>query len=432
MNHQQSHMLFERSQDVLPGGVNSPVRAFGSVGQKPVFAAQGKGSTLIDVDGNEYLDYIGSWGPMILGHASPVVHAGVQEIFDRGISYGLPTKAEMELAVLIRDLYPAAEMVRMVNSGTEATMSAIRLARGFTGRDKIVKFEGCYHGHYDGLLVKSGSGTLTYNTPTSAGLTQSMLQDTLVAQYNDPEELKALFQEWGSAIAGVIVEPVAGNMGVVAPTEVFLDALETLTKEWGALLIYDEVITGFRIGLHGAAGFFGRKPDLVCFGKIIGGGLPVGAYGGRREIMECVSPLGGVYQAGTLSGNPLAMHLGKNLLTYLKENEHLYETLEERAKQLEEGLKNAAMDAGFDITVNRVGGMLSPFMTRSPVTTFSEVLTSDTILYQEFFNGMLKEGVLLPPSQFEGWFLSTAHSKEDVVRTITAAAKTFQNIKDGA
>ncbi|QSX08827.1 glutamate-1-semialdehyde 2,1-aminomutase [Alkalibacter rhizosphaerae] len=432
MNRNRSAALYEASREVLPGGVNSPVRAFGSVGMPPIFAARAKGSRIVDADGNEYLDYISSWGPMILGHASSIVHQGVEEVFDAGISYGLPTGKELDLARLIRELYPAAEMIRMVNSGTEATMSAIRLARGFTGRDKILKFEGCYHGHYDGLLVKSGSGTLTFNTPTSKGLPKAMIQDTLVAQYNGVHELKDVFANMGDQIAAVILEPVAGNMGVVAPTKEFLQELERLTKENGALLIFDEVITGFRLGLEGAAGLFGMKPDLVCFGKIIGGGLPVGAYGGRREIMEHVSPLGGVYQAGTLSGNPLAMHLGWNLLNHLKADPGIYDRMEDMAKLLEAGLIDAATKAGVEITVNRIGGMLSPFMTVGPVTTFSQVMTSDTQQYEVFFKAMLEEGILLPPSQYEGWFLSASHSREDVQRTIQAAQIAFQQVKEMA
>lgn len=431
MEHKISEGLYEASKEILPGGVNSPVRAFGSVGMSPVFAVSGKGSRIIDADGNEYLDYISSWGPMILGHASPVVHHGIQDVFDSGISYGLPTRKETELASLIRELYPAAEMVRMVNSGTEATMSAIRLARGYTNRDKIVKFEGCYHGHYDGLLVKSGSGTLTFNTPTSKGLPAAMIQDTLVAGYNDLENLEALFREWGKDIAAVILEPVAGNMGVVAPSKEFLSGLGKLTKEYGSVLIFDEVITGFRLGLEGAAGFYGIRPDLVCFGKIIGGGLPVGAYGGKREIMEQVSPVGGVYQAGTLSGNPLAMHLGLNLLTFLKDHREVYDHLDALAEALEQGLKNAADEAGMELSVNRVGGMLSPFMTKGAVNSFSQVMASDTKRYEKFFKSMLSQGILLPPSQFEGWFLSAAHTQEDVEMTINAAKVAFMQIKDG-
>ncbi|NTW72280.1 MAG: glutamate-1-semialdehyde 2,1-aminomutase [Eubacteriaceae bacterium] len=420
MNLKKSEELFIEAQKYIPGGVNSPVRAFKSVDMASVFAAEGHGARLTDVDGNEYIDYICSWGPLILGHSNPVVYEGAMDVFKKGITFGLATEKETEIAKLINELYPSVEMIRMVNSGTEATMSAIRLARGFTGKDKIVKFEGCYHGHFDGLLVKSGSGTLTYNTPTSSGVPRDLLNSTIVGEYNNIENLEEIFKSLGDDIAGLILEPVPGNMGIVPAELEFLKAARKLTEKYGALLIFDEVITGFRIGLGGAAELYGIKPDITCFGKIIGGGLPVGAYGGRRDIMSIVAPLGGVYQAGTLSGNPLAMHLGLNTLKHLKNNPEIYTELERKAIILEKGFKDGAEKHGAKITVNRVKGMLSVFMNEGPVNNFGDVMKSDTIRYAKYFKGMLNEGILFPPAQFEALFLSSAHTDAEIEKTITA------------
>jgi glutamate-1-semialdehyde 2,1-aminomutase len=425
----KSKELYERAVKVIPGGVNSPVRAFKSVDMIPLFAKNASGSKITDEDGNEFIDYISSWGPLILGHGNAEVHKGIKEVFENGISYGLSTKKEIELAELISEQYPAAEMVRMVNSGTEATMSAIRLARGYTGKDKVVKFEGCYHGHYDGLLVKGGSGALTFNTPTSKGVTKDIAKDTLVAKYNDISSIKKIFKEHSSDIACIILEPVAGNMGIVEGKKEFIHALRKITKQNKALLIFDEVITGFRLGSYGAAGYYDIEPDLACFGKIIGGGLPVGAYGGKREIMREVAPQGGVYQAGTLSGNPLAVHLGINTLAFLKENSQIYRDLEHKAIKLEEGLIDGAKASNVHVTVNRVKGMISMFMTQGPVETFEDVMRSDTKLYAKYFKEMLLQGVLLPPSQYEGWFISIAHSEEDIDFTIKAHFKAIEKIK---
>ncbi|MBF7097168.1 glutamate-1-semialdehyde 2,1-aminomutase [Alkalibacter mobilis] len=428
MKFTNSKSIYEKSKNYIPGGVNSPVRAFGSVGMNPIFAKEAFGSKIVDLDNNEFIDYISSWGPLILGHGSKIVHEGVEEVFQKGITYGLSTEKELKLAELITELYPSAEMVRMVNSGTEATMSAIRLARGYTGKEKILKFEGCYHGHYDGLLVKSGSGALTFNMPTSKGLTEGITKDTLVGRFNDIADLERIFDNFGNKIAGVIIEPVAGNMGVIGADEKFLKTLRKLTIDHGALLIFDEVITGFRLGLEGAAGYYGIKPDLVCFGKIIGGGLPVGAYGGKREIMKEISPMGGVYQAGTLSGNPLAVHMGYNLLNHLKNNTQIFKQIENMAKDLEKGLAESAQKSGKKVTVNRVGGMLAVFMNDGPVNSFEDVMNSDTKLFEKYFKGMLKRNILLPPSQFEGLFLSAAHSTEEIKYTIESSYKVFELI----
>jgi glutamate-1-semialdehyde 2,1-aminomutase len=418
MKFNRSEELFVRAEKVMPGGVNSPVRAFNSVEMTPLFVKSASGSKITDEDGNVYVDYISSWGPLILGHANPEVHKGVMDVFEKGISFGLSTEKEIELAELISSMYPAAQMVRMVNSGTEATMSAIRLARGYTGRNKILKFEGCYHGHFDGLLVKGGSGALTFNIPTSKGVTEDIAKDTLVAAYNDFKSVEKCFEEFGPEIAGVIIEPVAGNMGVVEGEREFISALRKITRENGTLLIFDEVITGFRLGIDGAAGYYGIEPDLACFGKVIGGGLPVGAYGGKRDIMSEVAPLGSVYQAGTLSGNPLAVHLGLNLLSHLNRNPQIYSELEKKAIKLEEGLVEGAKSGKIPVTVNRVKGMLSMFMTDSPVTTFAQVMKSDTKIYARYFRKMLSQGILFPPSQYEGLFLSAAHTDEDLDLTI--------------
>lgn len=422
----KSQQYFDRAKKVIPGGVNSPVRAFKSVGVDPIFVSHAHGAYITDVDGNRYIDYIQSWGPMILGHSPELLIDGFEEHLRKGTSYGVPTLLEVEMAELITELYPSVERVRMVNSGTEATMSALRLARGYTGRTKIVKFEGCYHGHSDALLVKSGSGTLTYGVPTSLGVPESVVKDTLVLPFNDIAAIKALFQAEGDHIACVIVEPVAGNMGVVAGSQDFMNALRALTAAYGAVLIFDEVITGFRLGLGGAAAYYNIDPDLTCFGKIIGGGLPVGAYGGKVEIMNCVSPLGGVYQAGTLSGNPLALYMGYKILNHLKLHPELYTQIESNAVRLEKGLKNILEKRQLPLAVVRVAGMVCLFFCEKVPTTYAEVALCDTVAYGAFFREMLKNGVLLPPAQFEGLFLSAAHSEQDVINTLEAVDQSFE------
>jgi glutamate-1-semialdehyde 2,1-aminomutase len=429
MKREKSEKLFIEAQKVIPGGVNSPVRAFKSVNMPPVFIERGKGAKIYDVDGNVYTDYICSWGPLILGHASPIYYQGIQEALEKGCSYGAPTAIEVEMAKMITEAYPSMEQVRMVNSGTEATMSALRLARGFTGRDKIIKFEGCYHGHGDALLVKSGSGTLTFGVPTSAGVPQGTAKDTLVAVYNDLESVKALFAENQGEIAAVIVEPVAGNMGVVPPDMAFMKGLRELTQNEGALLIFDEVITGFRLAYGGAQEVMGITPDLTTLGKIIGGGMPVGAYGGRRDIMACIAPLGGVYQAGTLSGNPIAMKMGLNTLTYLKEHPQVYTDLETKAIMLEEGFKENIKKTGTKAQMVRVKGMTCFFFTDTPIIGYDAVMTADTAAYADYFRSMLDAGNLLPPAQFEGIFLSTEHTEADLLKTIADHYQALKNMK---
>ncbi|BEP28737.1 glutamate-1-semialdehyde 2,1-aminomutase [Helicovermis profundi] len=423
-----SNSIFNRAKKVIPGGVNSPVRAFGAVGIDPIFVKSALGSKIYDVDGNEYIDYICSWGPLIFGHSKKEFISGVEEIMMRGTSYGLPTEIEVSMAELIVDAYPSIDMVRMVSSGTEATMSAIRLARGYTKKNKIIKFEGCYHGHSDSLLVKSGSGTLTYFEPTSLGVPSKVVEDTLVAKYNDIESVKKLIEMYGDDIATVIVEPVAGNMGVVAPDIKFMKELRRITEDNNILLIFDEVITGFRVSYGGAQEVLGIKPDITCLGKIIGGGLPVGAYGGRKEIMELVSPLGGVYQAGTLSGNPLAMHMGYKTLKALKNDKSLYTKIENLAIYFENELNRIIQDLKAPLTVTRFKGMLCIFFIDNEIKSYDDVKGSDLKSYAEFFRKMLKEGVILPPAQFEGLFLSDAHTKEDVETTIVKMEKVLRKM----
>lgn len=425
MLREKSEQLFKEAATYIPGGVNSPVRAFKSVGIPPIFAQKASGSKIVDVDGNTYIDYICSWGPLMLGHSSDIALNGVMEAMTFGSSYGVPTAIEVEIAKLISNTYCNMELVRMVNSGTEATMSALRVARGYTKREKIIKFEGCYHGHGDGLLVKSGSGTLTYGVPTSAGVTAGTVKDTLVAVYNDINSVKALFEANKGEIAAVILEPIAGNMGLVPPKKEFLHALREITREEGTVLIFDEVITGFRASFKGAADIYGIEPDMTCLGKIIGGGLPVGAYGGKREIMEVVAPIGTVYQAGTLSGNPIAMRMGLNVLSYLENHPNVYEHIEKLAIRLEEGLKSNIEKTGIKATVNRVKGMVCLFFTDKKVDSYKAVMTSDTELYSRYFIGMLDKGILLPPAQFECMFLSYAHTEEDIEKTISASYEVF-------
>ena len=415
-----SARLFARAVDLLPGGVDSPVRAFGAVGGEPVFFARGSGARVWDADGNEYIDWMCSWGPLILGHADPRVVAAVTEAVAQGTSFGAPNRREVELAALVRDAMPAVEMVRFVSSGTEAAMSALRLARAATGRDKIVKFRGCYHGHTDSLLVDAGSGALTLGIPGTPGVTRGAAADTLVAEFNDLASVERLLDANPGAVAAIVVEPVAGNMGVIAPAPGFLPGLRALATAHAALLVFDEVITGFRVGPGGAQALYGVTPDLTVLGKIIGGGLPVGAYGGRRDLMALVAPSGPVYQAGTLSGNPAAMAAGIATLRALAAP-GIYDRLERTAAALAEGLDDAARTAGVPLTVTRVGSLLTPFFARGPVTGYAGAMTADMTRFAAFFRAMLDTGVYLPPSQFEAWFVSTAHGEAEVEATVSAA-----------
>lgn len=411
----KSAALFERAKKRLPGGVNSPVRAFGAVGRTPRFIASAKGDRIVDVDGNEMIDYVCSWGPGILGHAHPRVVERVKAACDAGLTYGAPTAREVEMAELMAELVPSMEVSRLVSSGTEAVMSAIRVARGFTGRDKIIKFRGCYHGHSDGLLVKAGSAALTTSQPDSAGIPADYTRNTLIANYNDKDSVKALFEANQNEIAAVIVEPVAANMGVVLPEPDFLPFLREITRRYGALLIFDEVITGFRLSLGGAQEYFHVTPDLTTLGKIVGGGMPVGAYGGREEIMRRVSPDGPVYQAGTLSGNPIATAAGIETLTILKEDPDIYRRLEEKTAALADGVIQAA---GNRVQVNRIGSLMCIYFTQKAVRNYEDAVSSDVKQYADYFGYMLDHGVYVAPAQFEAMFISDAHTKEDLARTI--------------
>lgn len=413
-----SRSAFEEAKQYIPGGVNSPVRAFKSVGLTPIYVDHAEGSRVYDIDGNSFIDYVGSWGPLIMGHAHPEVIAAVQETAAKGTSFGAPTLIETEMAKLVCERVPSIDIVRMVNSGTEATMSAIRLARGYTGRSKILKFEGSYHGHADSLLIKAGSGVATLGLPDSPGVPESVASNTITVAYNDLESVKLAFERFGEEIACVIVEPVAGNMGVVPPLPGFLEGLREITTKYGSLLIFDEVMTGFRVHLNCAQGRFGITPDLTCLGKVIGGGLPVGAYGGKREIMEKVAPSGPIYQAGTLSGNPLAMAAGYTTLKLL--TPAVYDQLEERAARLEAGFVNNAKELGIPVTINRVGSMVCPFFTEGPVVNYDTAKTSDIPRFTKYFGNLIEEGVSVAPSQFEGMFVSAAHSIEDIDATIEA------------
>jgi glutamate-1-semialdehyde 2,1-aminomutase len=415
-----SKELFEAAERLMPGGVNSPVRAFRGVGGRPFFVARGEGARLFDVDGRAYLDFLGSWGPLILGHAAPDVVRAIAEAAGRGTSYGAPTPLEVEMAEVVREALPSVERLRLVSSGTEAAMSAIRLARGATGRDLLVKLDGCYHGHADSLLVRAGSGGATFSIPDSAGVPAPLAGLTLTAPFNDLDAVRALIRQRGDEIAAVIVEPVAGNMGVVPPAPGFLEGLRELTRAAGALLIFDEVITGFRAAYGGAQARYGVTPDLTCLGKIIGGGLPVGAYGGAERLMRHVAPLGSVYQAGTLSGNPLAVAAGLATLRRLREP-GVYERLEALGARLEVGLVEAARRAGVALTVNRVGSMLTAFFCAGPVTDYASARRADTAAYARFFHGLLERGVFVAPSQFEAAFVSLAHTEEDLARAARAA-----------
>lgn len=427
MNIQKSKELFQEAQKFLVGGVNSPVRAFKSVGTDPIFIEKGKGSRIWDVDGNEYIDYVLSWGPLILGHAHDQVINAIKQISNYGTSFGAPTYLEVEMAKAVVDAVKSVEMVRFVNSGTEATMSAIRLARGYTKRKKIVKFDGCYHGHGDSLLVSAGSGVATLGIPGTPGIPEELANLTIVLPYNDIEAVEEAFKKYGEDIACVIVEPVAGNMGVVAPSREYHQKLREITQKYGSLLIFDEVMTGFRLSYGGAQELYDIQPDLTTFGKVIGGGLPVGAYGGKREIMEYVAPVGPVYQAGTLSGNPLAMAAGLRQLQLLKEL-NPYRELDEKGKIIEEGFREISKETSVPIQINRVGSMITVFFTQTPVKDFTTAKTSDTQKFAKFFRCMLEKGVYLPASQFEAFFLSTAHSKEDLYLTLEKARECFKNL----
>jgi glutamate-1-semialdehyde 2,1-aminomutase len=417
MKEEKSKALFEAAKKRMPGGVNSPVRAYGKVGRVPRFIASAKGSKITDADGNEYIDYVCSWGPGILGHAYPEVVTALQQACEEGLSFGAPTEKEVILAEMIYEMMPEMEMVRLVSSGTEAVMSAIRVARGYTGRDKIVKFKGCYHGHSDGLLVKAGSAALTCAQPDSAGVPADYTRNTLVADYNEETSVEKLFEAYRGEIAAVIVEPVAANMGVVLPKPGFLEFLRKITEDNGALLIFDEVITGFRLSAGGAAAYYGIHPDLITLGKIVGGGMPIGAYGGRKEIMEMVSPIGPVYQAGTLSGNPIATTAGIATLTVLKNHPEIYQALEQKGACLEQAFREAF---GEKAAVNRAGSLLSVFFTGDPVTDYESATKADTVRYAEYFSYMLDAGIYLAPSQYEAMFVSAAHTAEDLDKTCEA------------
>jgi len=421
MQTQKSQELFQRAQKVIPGGVNSPVRAFKSVGREPVFISRANGSKMWDADGNMYIDYIGSWGPMLLGHAHPDVIESVKQATDGGLSFGTPVETEVEIAELICSMVPSIDVVRMVNSGTEATMSAVRLARAYTKREKVIKFEGCYHGHSDSFLIKAGSGALTLGSPDSPGVTKGTAQDTLIAQYNDIDSVKQLFENNKESVAAVIIEPVAGNMGCVPPSENFLKDLRELCSQNKALLIFDEVMTGFRLAPGGAQERYNVIPDLTALGKIIGGGMPVGAFGGKREIMELLAPAGPVYQAGTLSGNPITMASGYATLSFIKNNPDIYEKLEQKGSDIEDGIKTIIKNKGYPLSANRVGSMFTLFFTDKEVTDFATASSSDKEKFSVYFGSMLEQGIYIAPSQFEAGFISTAHTDNDIEKTVSAA-----------
>ncbi|KAF0819389.1 Glutamate-1-semialdehyde 2,1-aminomutase [Bacillus sp. ZZV12-4809] len=426
-SYEKSNRAFKEASELMPGGVNSPVRAFKSVNMDPIFMERGRGSKIYDIDGNEYIDYVLSWGPLILGHTNERVVEGIKKVAEMGTSFGAPTEIENELAKLVIERVPSIEVVRMVSSGTEATMSALRLARGYTGRNKIMKFEGCYHGHGDSLLIKAGSGVATLGLPDSPGVPEGVAKNTITVPYNDLESVRYAFEQFGDDIAGVIVEPVAGNMGVVPPQPGFLEGLREITEQNGSLLIFDEVMTGFRVGYNCAQGYFGVTPDITCLGKVIGGGLPVGAYGGKAEIMKQIAPSGPIYQAGTLSGNPLAMTAGFETLSQLTPES--YKEFERKADRLEEGLKAAAEKYDIPHTINRAGSMIGIFFTNEDVVNYEKAKSSNLEFFAEYYREMANQGVFLPPSQFEGLFLSTAHTDEDIEKTISAAEQAFSKLK---
>lgn len=425
-NFNQSIAAYDKAQTLMPGGVNSPARAFKSVGMRPIFMKSGQGSKISDIDGNEYIDYVLSWGPLILGHADPHVVESLQKVAIQGTSFGTPTILENDLAELVKDRVPSMEMLRMVNSGTEATMSALRLARGYTGRNKILKFEGCYHGHGDSLLIKAGSGVATLGLPDSPGVPEAVAAQTITVPYNDFDSVRYAFEQFGSEIAGVIVEPVAGNMGVVPPVDNFLTKLRAITEEYGSLLIFDEVMTGFRVGYHCAQGHYGITPDLTCLGKVIGGGLPVGAYGGKREIMEKIAPIGDIYQAGTLSGNPLAMTAGYS--TLIQMDFQAYERLNTLLERLVKGYQQAAKKYHIPLQVNRAGSMVGFFFHDQPVINYETASQSNREFFARYYRSMIEFGIFLPPSPFEGVFLSTAHTEADIDQTIEAVDQTFAKL----
>jgi len=427
MNFTKSKSLYERALNIIPGGVNSPVRACKSVGADPLFIERGEGCMIYDADGNRYIDYIGSWGPLILGHRHPAVMEAIVSVLERGSSFGAPTDLEIQLAQMVIDAVDSVDVVRMVNSGTEATMSAIRLARGATGRDLVIKFDGCYHGHADTLLVAAGSGVATLGIPGSPGVPEAVAQHTISLPFNDKDAIEKVMGEKGEKIACVIVEPVAGNMGMVPPANGFLETLRELTQKHGVVLIFDEVMTGFRVAYGGAQSLYGIVPDLTCFGKVIGGGLPVGAYGGKKDIMSQIAPQGTVYQAGTLSGNPIAMTAGIATLEQLKKD-GVYESLEKRSSRLVTGLANAAQNAGVAARVEHVGSMLGMFFTDRDVACFEDAKTCDLELFSSFYQGMRQQGVYIAPSQFEALFLSSAHADEHIDATANAAEQVLKNI----
>lgn len=425
---EKSIKAYEEAVTLMPGGVNSPVRAFKAVDMNPIFMDHGKGSKIYDIDGNEYIDYVLSWGPLILGHANDQVVEALKHITELGTSFGAPTLIENKLAQLVKERVPSIELIRMVNSGTEATMAALRLARGYTGRDLILKFEGCYHGHGDSLLIKAGSGVATLGLPDSPGVPEGIAKNTVTVPYNDLDGVKEVFEKFGHDIAGVIVEPIAGNMGVVPPLPGFLEGLREITEQYGTLLIFDEVMTGFRADYHCAQGYFNIKPDITCLGKVIGGGLPVGAFGGKKEIMEKIAPSGPVYQAGTLSGNPLAMTAGYETLRQLKPAD--YEEFKRKGDMLEEGYKKAAAKYDIPLTVNRAGSMIGIFFTNEKVVNYESVKTCDLDLFAKYYKEMALQGIFFPPSQFEGLFISTTHTDEDIQKTIDAAEHAFAKIRE--
>jgi glutamate-1-semialdehyde 2,1-aminomutase len=422
----KSNKLFTKAQTIIPGGVNSPVRAFKAVGRTPIFIKRASAAFVWDEDRNKYIDYVGSWGPMILGHANPAITRAIRETSKRGTSFGAPTGLEIKIAELITKLVPSIEMVRMVNSGTEATMTAIRLARAYTGKDMIIKFEGCYHGHGDSFLIKAGSGAMTLGVPNSPGIPSTITMNTLTARYNDLTSVRTAMEQNKDQIAAIIVEPIAGNMGCVPPKDGFLQGLRSMCNEFKALLIFDEVMTGFRVALGGAQTLYSVRPDLTTLGKIIGGGLPVGAFGGKKEIMQMVAPAGPMYQAGTLSGNPLAMAAGLTMLRILHANKMIYKQLEQRSAQLEKGIRDNLNKLGLEHTFNRVGSMCTLFFTSKPVTDYDSAKTSDTAKFSIYFNSMLEQGIYLPPSQFEAAFISTAHSEKIIEKTIKANYKALR------
>jgi glutamate-1-semialdehyde 2,1-aminomutase len=427
MKRKKSIAVYRRALEMIPGGVDSPVRAFKAIGISPTFVDRAKGSKIWDIDGNEYIDYVGSWGPMILGHAHPGVVAALKKAISKGTSYGAPTFLEVELAAKVKKAFPSMELIRMVSSGTEAVMSAIRLARGYTRRDKILKFEGCYHGHGDSLLVKAGSGATTFGIPDSLGVPEDLAKHTLTASYNDLEGVKSIVRQYSGQIACIILEPIAGNMGVVLPEKEFLEGLRKICNGEGIILVFDEVISGFRVAYGGAQELYRIKADLTCLGKIIGGGLPVGAYGGKREIMEKIAPLGGVYQAGTLSGNPLAMTAGMVTLELLK-SKKVYQDLEKKTTYLTEAISEKAEENGIPITINRGTGMFTLFFTAGPVRDYRTAKTSDTKRFAQFFIEMMEQGIYLPPSQFEAWFISLAHTQKQLDQTIEACETAFKKM----